>query len=157
MVVCVVCVVCEMEFSSDMRQKKQELSRMRIRQTTESTGKSTSARALDFGMSACTNSFKWKPGDVIPTGSVPNVYAPESPIPERECALPQPIVIDLLKCFEQNIIENLSRINGKLEAIDEKIKSIEERESLSTSTGTPVSSPLPHGKRRRKTPTTLQV
>ena len=53
-----VCVVCEMEFSSDIRRKKQqELARMRIRQTTKSTGKSTSARALDFGMSACTNSF----------------------------------------------------------------------------------------------------
>ena len=58
MVVCVVCVVCEMEFSSDIRRKKQqELARMRIRQTTECTGKSTSARALDFGMSACTKSF----------------------------------------------------------------------------------------------------
>ena len=56
--VCVVCVVCEMEFSSDIRRKKkQELARMRIRQTTESTGKSTSARALDYGMSACTYSF----------------------------------------------------------------------------------------------------
>ena len=39
------------------RKKQQELARMRIRQTTESTGKSTSPRALDFGMSACTNSF----------------------------------------------------------------------------------------------------
>ena len=107
--------------------------------------------------------YSWKPGDVIPTESEPNIYAPESPIPERECAPPQPKMIDLLKSFQQNITENLSRINGKLEAIDEKIKNIEERQkyfeeaSSSTSTGTPVSSPLPHGKRRRKTPTASQV
>ena len=104
-----------------------------------------------------TDIWKKKSGGVIPTGSVPNaLYAPESPIPERVCTLPQPNVIDILKSFQQNISQNLSSINEKLKAIDERKTCIEERQkyfeeaSSLTSTSAPVSSPLPHGKRKRK-------
>lgn len=104
----------------------------------------------------------WQPGEVLPINSENTTYAPESPIPARDNSQ----LVDFLKDFQADISRRLSDVSEKLQGIDTRMDGLEKRQkcledevhaSSSLSSSSTPSPALPNGKRRRVTPTALQV
>ena len=102
----------------------------------------------------------WQPGEVLPINDI--AYAPESPVPDQEDSH----LVDVLKDFKADMSKCLLDVSEKLKGIDSRMDGLEKRQksledevhanSSLSSSNTP-SPALPNGKRRRVTPTVLQV